>query len=65
MSSTESIIASATARDASRPYRFVITAGLTGKSATHQPPLRPDAPKPAISRSTTSTFSEGSRRSRQ
>src|SRR5215207_11189569 len=26
MSSTESIIASATARDASRPYRFVITA---------------------------------------
>ena len=34
---------------ASRPYRFVITAGLRGKSATHQPPLRPDAPKPAIS----------------
>jgi hypothetical protein len=27
--------------------------------------LRPEAPKPAISRSTTSTFNEGSRRSRQ
>jgi hypothetical protein len=37
MSSTESNIASATAREASRPYRFGITAGLTGKSATQKP----------------------------
>ena len=32
-----------------------------GKMADAHPPLRPDAPKPAISRSTTTTRSEGSR----
>ena len=32
-----------------------------GNSAEHQPPLRPDAPKPATSRSTTTTRSVGSR----
>jgi hypothetical protein len=33
-------------------------------SAEHQPPLRPDAPNPAISRSTTAIRSDGSARAR-
>ena len=36
----------------------------TGYSAEHQPPLRPDAPKPAISASSTATRSDGSAASR-
>ncbi len=36
----------------------------TGNSAEHQPPLRPDAPNPAVSRSTTATRRVGSSRRR-
>ena len=34
--------------------------GLTGKAELHQAPLRPEAPKPAISASSTTTRNEGS-----
>ena len=35
-----------------------------GNSAEHQPPLRPDAPKPATSASSTTIRSDGSARAR-
>jgi hypothetical protein len=46
------------------PCSRASAAGLTGKSAEHQPPLRPEAPYPAISDSITATFNDGSAPSR-
>ena len=68
-SSTVSTIAAcrstAAARPAGPPPAARATAsGDAAKSAEHQPPLRPDAPKPAISRSTTAIRSDGSARAR-
>ena len=63
-SSTVPRIAARIASAASRPWRRVSAASPAGKSAEHQPPLRPLAPKPAISRSMTSTRTVGSPRSR-
>ena len=57
-------MASETWRAISRPWRPISSRGSTGKPEKHQPPLRPDAPNPAISFSTTNTFNEGSRWSR-
>ena len=47
-----------------RRARATIRGHAVGNSAEHQPPLRPDAPQPAISRSSTTTRSVGSCRSR-
>ncbi len=49
---------------AARPHRRSSRSHVTGKRSLHQPPLRPLAPKPAISRSRSRTFSAGSWRSR-
>ena len=38
----------------------VLRASAPAKSAEHQPPLRPDAPKPTCSRSQTATRNDGS-----
>ena len=56
--------ASWVARVASLPWRAIISVWLTEISGDSQPPLRPDAPHPAISRSTRTTFRLGSRSSR-
>ena len=45
---------------ASRPRSLAIRWSDAGKSAEHQPPLRPEAPKPATSRSITATRTVGS-----
>jgi hypothetical protein len=45
---------------ASRPASRASVETPTGYSAEHHPPLRPDAPKPAISRSSSATRSDGS-----
>ena len=60
--STVSCMARRMACMASRPCWRASAASEVAKSAEHQPPLRPDAPKPATSRSTTATRSEGSAR---
>jgi len=44
----------------SRPESLASRAHEVGNSAEHQPPLRPDAPKPATSRSSTAIRSDGS-----
>ena len=51
-STTASCIARRMATAASAPCRRAIPLEAGGNSAEHQPPLRPDAPKPANSRST-------------
>ncbi len=65
-SSTVSHIAVWSARAASgdEPGRAASLSGPAGKSAEHQPPLRPEAPKPAVSASSTTTLSDGSASSR-
>ena len=49
-------------RAPSRPSRAArpVVASTAGNSAEHQPPLRPEAPKPAVSASSTTTRSVGS-----
>ena len=59
-SSTDSRIARYCATAASRPASAASRRALTGNSAEHQPPLRPDAPKPATSASSTTIRSPGS-----
>jgi hypothetical protein len=64
-SSTVATIAACRSTAAARPAAPPPAAAATAErdaanSAEHQPPLRPDAPKPAISRSTTTTRSPGS-----
>ena len=59
-SATESRIAAYCAIAASRPASAASRSIGTGNSAEHQPPLRPDAPKPAISASTSTIRSSGS-----
>ena len=59
-SSTVSTIACRIATAASKPCWRSSDPGERGNSAEHQPPLRPDAPKPAISRSSTAIRSWGS-----
>ena len=49
-------------RPARSPYRAASQATDAGNSAEHQPPLRPLAPKPATSRSSTTMRSDGSAR---
>ena len=49
-----------TATAAWSPCRRAIPLDAGGKSAEHQPPFRPEAPKPAISRSTTAIRRPGS-----
>ena len=49
---------------ASRPAEPAIDESPMGSSAEHQPPLRPLAPKPATSASTSVTRSDGSSRRR-
>jgi hypothetical protein len=44
---------------ASRPLIRASLLSDAGNRAEHQPPLRPEAPKPAISRSHTTTRSSG------
>ena len=55
-----SCIALRIARIASGPCRRASAASDVANSAEHQPPLRPDAPKPATSRSTTAMRRDGS-----
>ena len=59
-STSDSCIARRTATAAWRPWRRAIPLDAGGNSAEHQPPLRPEAPKPAISRSTIAIRSAGS-----
>ena len=63
-SSTVAIIARRIARAASRPWVRSSDAVDRGNRALHHPPLRPDAPNPAISFSSTAMRSAGSRSSR-
>ena len=63
-SSTVSRRAASWARAAVRPWRRAVASGETGHSAETQPPLRPLAPKPTCSASSTSTSSPGRARSR-
>jgi hypothetical protein len=49
---------------ASRPCRAARAVSELGSSAEHQPPLRPEAPYPAICRSSTTIRSDGSRAAR-
>ncbi len=65
-SSTVARIASCWASACTReePGSAARVASEAGKSAEHQPPLRPDAPKPAVSASSTTTRIDGSSRSR-
>ena len=49
---------------ASRPAIRSSLPSDAGNSAEHQPPFRPEAPKPAISRSQTAIFRAGSARDR-
>ena len=58
-SSTVACMARYIATAASRPAIRVSLPSEAGNSAEHQPPLRPDAPKPAISASHTATRSPG------
>ena len=58
--STVSSSALRIARMASSPCRRANVASDVANSAEHQPPLRPDAPKPATSRSTTAMRNAGS-----
>ena len=50
------------ATTASRPCRRAVTGRLPANNAEHQPPLRPDAPKPIVSRSHTTIRKVGSAR---
>ena len=59
-SSTVSCMARYMATAARRPAIRSSLAREAGNSAEHQPPLRPEAPKPAISRSHTAIRSPGS-----
>jgi len=59
-SSTEPTIARCIAIAGPRPCRRASVPIDWGKSAEHQPPLRPDAPNPAISFSSTAIRSVGS-----
>ena len=63
-SSTVSNIACCIAIAAGRPCSLAILADSTAKRAEHQPPLRPDAPNPAISASRIVIRSDGSARRR-
>ncbi len=65
-SSTDARIAACIAAAAARsdPGRSARADVDAGNSAEHQPPLRPDAPNPAVSASSTTTRSVGSARSR-
>jgi hypothetical protein len=63
-SSTVSRIACCWASAPSRSASAARPAALLGNSAEHQPPLRPDAPNPVVSASSTTTRSEGSAASR-
>ena len=58
--STVSCMARRIARMASTPCWRASAASEVAKRAEHQPPLRPEAPKPATSRSSTAMRSEGS-----
>src|SRR5262249_1809670 len=60
ISSSVANIARCIATTASRPWRRAVAARLPAKIALHQPPLRPDAPKPTVSRSQITTRSVGS-----
>jgi hypothetical protein len=65
--STSSTVASAArcqATAASRELSAAIVSQLNGSRFDSHPPLRPDAPKPAKSRSRTTIRSDGSRRAR-
>ena len=59
-SSTVARIAACWASAASRPPSAASAGSSAGNSAEHQPPLRPDAPKPATSDSSTRSDSDGS-----
>ena len=61
-SSTVANSARWSATAASRPCAFAVVSRLPANNAEHQPPLRPDAPNPAISASRTAIRSVGSRR---
>ena len=63
--STLSCMAVRMARMAATPCRRAKATSEAGNSEEHQPPLRPDAPKPATSRSTTATRSVGSADARE
>ncbi len=63
-SSTVCCIARCMAIAASRPAIRASLPSDAGNSAEHQPPLRPDAPNPAISRSQTAIRRPGSARAR-
>ena len=58
-SSTVSCMARCMAMAASRPAIRSSLFSEAGNRAEHQPPLRPDAPNPAISRSQTTTRRSG------
>ena len=60
ISATVSFIAVCMRRAASRLVPAATLRRVAGKIAEHQPPLRPDAPKPTTSRSRTAIRSEGS-----
>ena len=59
-STTDARMAAYCSRAASAPTSSASVAALTGNSAEHQPPLRPEAPNPATSCSSTATRSDGS-----
>ena len=59
-SSTVANMARCMAIAASRPNSSAIVPGEAAKKLEHQPPFRPEAPKPAISFSTMATRSDGS-----
>ncbi|HEV8425656.1 MAG TPA: hypothetical protein VGS14_10770 [Actinomycetes bacterium] len=63
-SSTVRNISRCSATVASRPARRASFSRSMAMNAEHQPPLRPEAPKPATSRSTTASRSPGSARRR-
>ena len=63
MSSMPSTMARCIALAAARPRWRSRRSHVTGKRSLHQPPLRPLAPNPAMSRSSTRTESDGSWRS--
>ena len=63
-SSTVACIARAIASADPGPLARSTADGGPLGSPTHHPPLRPDAPKPAVSRSSTTTRSDGSARRR-
>ncbi len=63
-SSTAPRIAACRASAPARLDRFAIESREEGNNAEHQPPLRPLAPKPAVSASTTAIRSVGSARAR-